>query len=119
MVDRQAQSAKIRRRRSRAEVEQLMAGYETSGLGPTAFCRQRGLSSSTFVRYRKRQQQTSGDSGDGKRWLKVEVCRAPAVTSGERASGLAVVLAGGRRIEIGRSFDTDTLKRLLAVVERD
>jgi hypothetical protein len=31
---------------------------------------------------------------------------------------LAVVLASGRRIEIGRSFDADTLKRLLAAVER-
>lgn len=87
--------------------------------GPHCILPQRGLSSSTFVRYRKRQQQTSCDAGDGKRWLKVEVCSAPAVTSGERASGLAVVLAGGRRIEIGRSFDADTLKRLLAVVERD
>jgi len=31
---------------------------------------------------------------------------------------LAVVLAAGRRIEVGRGFDADTLKRLLAVVER-
>jgi hypothetical protein len=31
---------------------------------------------------------------------------------------LAVLLPGGGRIEIGRGFDTDTLKRLLDVVER-
>ena len=52
-----------------------------------------------------------------KPWLAVEVCGATAVADGERASGLAVVLSGGRRIEVGRGFDADTLQRLLAVVE--
>jgi hypothetical protein len=29
-----------------------------------------------------------------------------------------MLLPSGRRIEVGRGFDADTLKRLLAVVER-
>ena len=118
-MDEQTQAVKIQRRRSQAEIEQLIAEYEASGLGPTAFCRQTGMSSSTFVRYRKRQRQTSSDAADGKRWLEVEVCGAAAVANGERVSGLAVVLPGGQRIEVGRGFDADTLRRLLAVMERD
>ena len=117
-MDEQTQAAKIRHRRSRAEVEQLVAEYEASGLGRTAFCQQRGLSLSTLARYRRRQEQTAGEGPDGKRWLAVEVSGSAAVAGGERASGLAVVLPGGRRIEVGRGFDADTLQRLLAAVER-
>jgi hypothetical protein len=29
-----------------------------------------------------------------------------------------VILDGGRRIEVGRGFDTDTLRRLVSVLER-
>ena len=117
-MDEQTQEVKIRRRRSRAEVEQLVAEYEASGLNRTAFCQQKGLSLSTLVRYRRRQQQTTGESANGNRWLAVEISGATAVAGGENASGLAVSLPGGWRIEIGRGFDPDTLKRLLVVVER-
>jgi hypothetical protein len=117
-VDEQTQAVKTKRRRSRAEIQQLMAEYEASGLGCTAFCQQRGLSLSTLARYRKRQEQTAGETAEGKRWLAVEVSGSAAVASGERASGLAVALPSGRRIEVGCGFDADTLRRLLAVVER-
>jgi len=117
-VDEQTRAPKTKRRRSRAEVKQLVAEFEASGLGRTAFCQQRGLSLSTLTRYRRGAQQATGKVAEGKRWLAVEVSGSGAVGRGERASGLAVVLASGRRIEIGRSFDADTLKRLLAAVER-
>jgi transposase len=117
-VDEQTQGVKTKRRRSRAEVEQLVAEYEASGLGRTAFCQERGLSLSTLSRYRRRQEQTAGEAAEGKRWLAVEVSGSAAAEGGERASGLAVALPGGRRIEVGRGFDADTLTRLLAVMER-
>jgi len=117
-VDEQTRAAKIKRRRSRAEVKQLVAEFEASGLGRTAFCQQRGLSLSSLSRSRRRAQQAAGKVAQEKRWLAVEVSGSGAVPGGDRASGLAVVLASGRRIEIGRSFDADTQQRLLAVVER-
>jgi transposase len=117
-VDGQTQVPEIKRRRSQAEIEQLVAEYEASGLGRTAFCQQRGLSLSTLARYRRRQEETTGAAGEGKRWLAVEVSGGIAAAGDERASGLTVVLPGGRRIEVGRGFDADTLQRLLAVVER-
>ena len=116
-MDEQAQALKTKRRRSRAEIQQLVAEYEASGLGRTAFCQERGLSLSTLSRYRKRQEQTAGEAAEGKRWLAVEVA-GTVVAGGEKASGLAVVLPGGRRIEVGRGFDAETLQRLLAAVER-
>jgi hypothetical protein len=36
----------------------------------------------------------------------------------DRKGGLAVVVSSGRRIEIQRSFDEDTLKRLVHLLER-
>jgi hypothetical protein len=116
-VDEKRQVVKTKRRRSRTQIEQLVAEYEVSGLGRTAFCQQKGLSLSTLARYRRRQERRASEDTERKRWLAVEVCGA-TVAVGERASGLAVVLSGGRRIEVGRGFDTDTLKRLLALVER-
>lgn len=115
-MNEQPQAVKIRRRRSRAEVEQLVAEYEASGLGRTAFCQQAGLSLSTLARYRKRQQEAVGETGQGKGWLAVEVSGARTRADND-SSGLAVALPSGRRIEIGRGFDAETLKRLLAVVE--
>ena len=117
-MDEATQEAKFKRRRSRAEIEELVALYEGSGLGGATFCQQKGLSRSTFARYRKRQERTVRKAAEGKRWLAVEVSSSAAVGSGERVSGLAVVFSSGRRIEVGRGFDAETLKRLLAVVER-
>ena len=117
-MDEETQAPTIKRRRSRAEVERLVAEYETSGLGGATFCQQKGLSRSTLARYRKRREQTVRKAVEGKHWLAVEVSGSAPVAVGERSSGLAVVIAGGRRIEVGRGFDADTLKRLLAVVER-
>lgn len=117
-MDEQTQAVNIERRRSRTEIQQLVAEFEASGLGRTAFCQQRGLSLSTLARYQKRQEQKAAETAGGKRWLAVEVSGSAAVAGAERTSGLAVVLRGGRRIEVGRGFDAGTLQRLLAVVER-
>jgi hypothetical protein len=41
------QVCEVRRRRSRQEVEQLVAEYESSGLSQNEFCRDRGLALSS------------------------------------------------------------------------
>ena len=113
------EAVKIKRRRRRAEIEPLVAEYESSGLSRTEFCQQKGLSLSTLARYRRRGEQMGGEAADGKRWLAVEVSGATALAGGAMASGLAIVVSGGQRIEVGRGFDADTLKRLLALMECD
>lgn len=96
-----------------------MAEFESSGLSRTEFCQQNGLSLSTLARYRKRREQMGGEATEEKRWLAVEVSGATARAGGAMASGLAIVARGGQRIEVGRGFDADTLKRLLALMECD
>jgi hypothetical protein len=115
-VDEQSQAVEVRRRRSRAETEQLVAEYGASGLSQIEFCRKRGLSLATLARYRKRQAE--GSPADGDRWVAVEVSARRSVLENGANSGLAVRLRSGRRIEVGRGFDAATLAQLVDVLER-
>jgi transposase-like protein len=102
-----------RRRRSRAEAAQLVAEYEAGGLSREDFCRKHGLALSTLARYQRRREQGQDENAGPSRWLAVELSGAhPA-----GASGLAVVLASGRRIEVGRGFDANTLEQLVSLLE--
>jgi hypothetical protein len=115
-VDEQAQVGEVRRRRSRAEAEQLVAEYEASGLSQVEFCRNQKLSLATLARYRKWRAQS--EVMPGNRWLAVEVSAARPALEGGTGSGLSVALPGGRRIEVGRGFDAPTLVQLLGVLKR-
>jgi hypothetical protein len=102
-----------RRRRSRPEAEQLVVEYEASGMSREEFCRTHGLALSTLARYQRRREQGRVEGAGPRRWLAVELSGAhPA-----GASGLAVVLTGGRRIEVGRGFDAQTLQQLVSLLE--
>ena len=115
-MDEEAPVIEVRRRRSRAEAEQLVAEYEASGLSRVEFCRRQGLSLATLARYRKRQ--TQGKAVSGHRWLAVEVAAANPTPESRVNSGLAVALPGGSRIEVRCGFDCHTLVQLLSVLER-
>jgi hypothetical protein len=115
-MDEQAPVVEVRRRRSRAETEQLVAEYGASGLSQVEFCRKRGLSLATLARYRKRQTQSSPVAGN--RWVEVKECAGRPALEGPASSGLAVALRSGRRIEIAHGFDAHTLAQLLDVLER-
>lgn len=117
MDEQQTVAIDVRRRRSRAEAEQLVSAYESSGLSRVEFCRQQGLSLATLARYRKRQRKAQGEAATGNRWLAVEVASVSAAVGNGTDSGLAIALPGGRRIEVGRGFDTQTLVQLLGVLE--
>ena len=99
------------RRRSLGEADRLAAEFEASGLSRREFCRRRGVNVSTLDAYRKRVRQTRSESAA--RLVAVEVSGA-----GPAASGLAVVLPRGRRIEVERGFDATTLAQLLSLFER-
>lgn len=114
-VDKQEKSIQVRRRRSQAEIAELVAAYEASGLSRSEFCRTHGLSLSTLNRYcgRRRQAEAAGVN-----LLAVELCAQRPAASYAADSGLAVIVAGGRRIEAARGFDAATLIQLLGVLER-
>jgi hypothetical protein len=115
-MDEQQRAVVVRRRRSWAEAEQLVAEYETSGLNQRQFCESRSLSLATLSRYRKRLRKTGGEAG-GNTWIAVEVSRANTDASGA-GSGLSVVTGRGRKIEVGRGFHAPTLVELMRVLER-
>jgi len=109
------QVCKVPRRRSRQEVDQLVAEYESSGLSRLEFCRERGVGLSTLDRYRTRRKGQPQAGGNA--LLAVEVStRAPGPFA-STDSALAVVLRGGRRVEVGRGFDAGTLEQLVHVLE--
>ena len=109
----------VRRRRSQAEAEVLVAEFEASGLMREAFCQQRGLAVGTLDKYRRRVHK--GKQSSNGSMLPVEV----AWSSGQKPNGdagsdgvLVVELGSGRRIEVRRGFDVVTLERLLTVLDR-
>src|ERR1700722_15044229 len=97
-----SEAGSVRRRRSRVEVEKLVAEYEASGLPRDVFCQQRGLSVGALVRNGGRVQKR-GRSGAGP-MLPVEVVLSTAQGSNcvARGDGVLVVESrSGRRIEVG------------------
>jgi len=119
---------RVQQRRGRAEVEQLVDAFESSGLRRREFCQKHDVVVGTLDFWRKRRRQKRGvvaghqlgarEVHDGAeltnsgRLVAVEL--AGTATSG----GLAVVLARGRRVEVSEGFDAATLERLLAVLEQ-
>jgi len=98
-----------------AEAERLAAAYETSGLSRQEFCKRNDVTVSTLSRYVKRHgQQKAERASESERLLKVEMLPI----AGPRGSELLVVLSSGRRIEVRRGFDVETLEQLIGLLER-
>src|SRR2546427_12662782 len=107
------------KRRTRAEVQQLVAEFVSSGMRRSEFCQSRGLSFSTLDRHLKkrrwkRRRRLTSSAG---RLVPVELAAKKSPTQQEPSCGPAVVLPGGRRIEVHPDFDTSRFERLVGVVE--
>jgi DNA-binding transcriptional regulator LsrR (DeoR family) len=92
------------RRRSEEDIEQVLERYRGSGLTQIEYCRRTGMVLSTLGRYlrRNRPQQL----------VKVEL-----KSSAEAATGFALVLGNGRRIESGWGYGEAELVRLIRIAE--
>jgi hypothetical protein len=100
-------------------VEKLVSEYEASGLTRQAFCVDRGLSVAALDKYRRGVQRRPRP-GAGV-LLPVEVDSRSSRDAGSDAGGdgvLVVESRSGRRIEVRRGFDAETLERLLTVLDR-
>ena len=108
------------KRRTRAEVQQLVAEFVSSGMRRSEFCRSRRLSFGTLNRHLKEQrwQRKSPAVSSPGRLVRVELDARKSLTQHEPSCGLAVVLPGGRRIEVHPDFDTSTFERLVGILER-
>ncbi len=108
------------RRRTRAEVQELVAEFVSSGMLRSEFCRSRRLSFGTLNRHLKEQRwkRKSPAASSAGRLVPVELAARKSPKQHERSCGLAMVLPGGRRIEVHPDFDTSTLERLVGILER-
>ena len=107
-------------RRSRAEIERLVALYGSSGMGRLEFCRSQGLALSTLGRHLRKQRSKPSESRsqgvERVRLMPVEV--AATVVSGEVSATPIVLSINRRRVEVSRGFDATTLAELVTVLER-
>lgn len=108
-----------RRRRSRAEAEQLVAEYECSGLTRKTFCLRRGVSVAALDKYRRVHREPTAQVA--RRLLPVELLpdlSAVSASGDEPCSHLWLEFTNGRRIAVGRGFDAPTLERLVSLLDR-
>ena len=97
-----------------------MAEFVSSGMRRSEFCQSRGLNFSTLDRHLKKRRwkkQTRSVPADGK-LVAVELAIGKPPAEQQGSCGLAVVLSGGRRIEVQHDFDVHTFERLVGVLER-
>ena len=94
------------RRRSEEEIEQVLEQYRASGLTQIEYCRQTGVVLSTLGRYLRRRNRPE------QHLVKVEL-----ESAAEAATGFALVLGNGRRIESGWGFGEAELVRLIRIAE--
>ncbi len=98
----------------------MVAEFVRSGMRRSEFCKSRGLSFSTLDRHLKklcwkRRRKPLSSTG---RLVPVELAARKSLKQQEPSWGLAVVLPGGRRIDVHPDFDTSTFERLLGILER-
>lgn len=107
-----------RLRRTRTQIEDLLAEFESSGLTQRAFCQLRHISLSTLSRHLQRRLRAADTPVvGGQHWVEVEVAETSSGPSKDVDSGLAITLPVGVRIEIARGFDAGTLRSLLHALE--
>jgi len=110
----------VPKRRTRAEVQKLVSEFVSSGMRRSEFCRRRGLSFSTLDRHlkKRRWKRRRRPVSSASRLVSVELAARKSPKQQEPSCGLAVVLPGGRRIEVHPDFDTNTFERLVSALER-
>ena len=116
-------------RRPAAEWAALIDEWHKSGLSLPAFCRRRGLNSGTmqgwvYKRAHKealtragRKEDTAEAPSAAAAFLPVRVIGAEPEHEGTGRSVVEIVLGVGRRVVIGARFDSETLRRVVAVLE--
>ena len=99
-----------RSRKAWTKWRRLISEQMRSGERVAAFCRERKLRASHFYWWKKRLRENTAA-----RFVEVQVAESPANVAGD--SRIEVRLQNGRSLMIGRGFDAEHVRGLLAVVE--
>lgn len=103
-----------RRRRTPAEIQQIVSEFKSGDLTQVEFCRRHDLVLSTLGRYLRRQRGSSAASHGGLVAVELAVKKLGAQPAG---CGLSVMVGSGRRIVVESDFDGATLQRVVQVLE--
>jgi hypothetical protein len=104
----------------------ILNDFRRSGLTHADFCRVREIPLHSFRKhlYHARTPKTAPAASDARpsaganrRFLPVTILPDPTLSIPASQSHLELILPNGRRIAIAAGFDTQTLRRLIAVVE--
>ena len=106
------------RQRSRSEWQRLVAGWPRSGLTQETYCTRHGISGGSLQRWRRIFPEDAAPrlkaAAPATEFMPVTlVGDAPATPAAE----LTLVLSDGLWLEIGPQCQTDTLKRVLGVLQ--
>jgi hypothetical protein len=88
----------------------LISEQKRKGKSVAAFCRERNLHASHFYWWKKRLRE-----GTTARFVEVQLAESPANVTGDLR--IEVRLQNGRSLMVGREFDPQHVRGLLAVVE--
>ncbi len=99
-----------RNRKAWTKWRRLISEQVRSGKSVAAFCREQKLRVSHFYWWKKRLRENTAA-----RFVEVQVAELPADVVGD--SRIEVRLQNGRSLMIGRGFDAEHVRGLLAVVE--
>lgn len=116
MKRRLSKSDAPQRHRTPQEKAEILGEHGRSGLSLLAFSRKHGLCYASLLRWRSRQRKGAKvlalpDTETDPRFVPVKI--ESEVVSGD----YILSLAGGRSLKIPLHFETDSLRRLLAVLE--
>ena len=89
-----------------------MRSFEWSGLTRQQFCAGNQVAANTFNRYMQRYGGRGEKNTSEQRLVPVEIVDAVAVQA-----KVVVVLPRGRRVEVARGFDVQTLRQVVAALE--
>ena len=102
-------------KRTAEEIEQMLKGYEESGLPRREYCRREGIPVTRFDYYRQRSTRKAAaarrKAASKLVKVKLEATAAPA------QSVFTLVLSNGRRIESSWSFGDAEMARLIRIAE--
>jgi hypothetical protein len=99
-----------RRKKARTKWRRLVSEQARSGQTVTAFCRERGLCRPYFFAWKKRLREDTAV-----KFLEVQLSETAPNTA--RDTRVEIRLQNGRSLVVGRGFDAEHVRALLAVVE--
>ena len=103
-----------KRRRTPAEIQQIVSEFKSGELTQVEFCRRHDLVLSTLGGYLRQERGSSEASRSG--LVGVELA-AKKLGTQPAGCGLSVMVGSGRRIVVESDFDAATLQRLVQVLE--